>query len=58
MGALPLLARTRFEWSRLLAERGGKGDKRKSADFRRKSADLAGRLGMTRLLEEVVRPAP
>ena len=58
MGALPLLARTRFEWSRLLAERGRKGDRRKAADFRRKSADLAGRLGMARLLEEIVRPAP
>ena len=58
MGALPLLARTRFEWSRLLGERGRKGDKRKAADFRRKSADLAGRLRMTHLLEELNRPAP
>ena len=57
MGALPLLARTRFEWSSALLDRGRKGDKRRSADLRRKSADAANRLRMTRLLEELARPA-
>ncbi|HEX2118062.1 MAG TPA: hypothetical protein VHF91_02675, partial [Acidimicrobiales bacterium] len=58
MGALPLLARTRFEWSRLLLERGRKGDRRRATDSERKAADLAGRLGMSRLLEELARPRP
>jgi hypothetical protein len=57
MNALPLLARTRYEWSQVLVERGRKGDRRKAADFRKKSADLAGRVGMTLLLEELARPA-
>jgi len=54
--ALPLLARTQFEWSTILLERGRKGDKRKAADLRRKSLDLAKRLGMLRLLEELAGP--
>lgn len=58
MGALPLLARTRFEWSRLLLERGRKGDRRRATDSERKAAELAGRLGMSRLLEELARPRP
>ncbi|MDQ3898609.1 MAG: hypothetical protein M3326_15425, partial [Actinomycetota bacterium] len=58
MGALPLLARTRFEWSRLLAERDRKGDKRRSAELRRKAVDVAGRLRMNLLPEEIVEPAP
>lgn len=54
--ALPLLARTQFEWSTMLLERGRRGDRRKAGDLRRKSADLAGRLGMGRLLEELGGP--
>jgi hypothetical protein len=53
IGALPLLARTRFEWSVVLLQRGRKGDRRRSAEWRRKSEELATRFGMTRLLEEI-----
>lgn len=53
IGALPLLARTRFEWSTVLRERGRKGDRRRAAEWRRKSEELATRLGMSRLLEEL-----
>lgn len=58
MGALPLLARTRFEWSTVLLQRGRKGDRRRAAELRRKAEDLATRLGMTRLLEELARSVP
>lgn len=53
IGALPLLARTRFEWSVVLLQRGRKGDRRRAADWRRKSEELATRFAMTRLLEEI-----
>jgi len=52
-GALPLLARTRFQWSVVLLQRGRKGDRRRAAEWRRKSQELATRFGMTRLLEEI-----
>ena len=55
IGALPLLARTRFEWSRVLRERNRKGDRRRAAESERKAAELADRLGMSRLLEEMAR---
>ncbi len=55
IGALPLLARTRFEWSTVLLRRGRKGDRRRAAEWRRKSEELATRLGMTRLQEELAR---
>lgn len=55
IGALPLLARTRYEWSTILLERGRKGDRRRAAEWRRKSEELATRFGMTRLLEEMAR---
>jgi hypothetical protein len=55
IGALPLLARTRYEWSTVLIQRGRKGDRRRAAEWRRKSEELATRLGMTRLLEELAR---
>jgi hypothetical protein len=57
IGALPLLARTRYEWSTVLLQRGRKGDRRRAAELRRKSEELAVRLGMTRLLEELARSA-
>jgi hypothetical protein len=56
IGALPLLARTRYEWSTVLVDRGRKGDRRRAAEWRRKSEELATRLGMTRLLEELATP--
>lgn len=56
IGALPLLARTRYEWSTILLDRGRKGDRRRAAEWRRKSEELASRLGMTRLLEELATP--
>jgi len=56
IGALPLLARTRYEWSSVLLHRGRKGDRRRAAEWRRKSEELATRLGMTRLLEELAAP--
>ncbi|HET7722863.1 MAG TPA: hypothetical protein VFK43_23040, partial [Acidimicrobiales bacterium] len=56
IGALPLLARTRFEWSVALVQRGRKGDRRRAAEWRRKSEELATRFGMSRLLEEMARP--
>ena len=56
--ALPLLARTRYEWSTVLDERGRKGDRRKAAESRRKAADLAGRLGMARLAQEMAAARP
>jgi hypothetical protein len=55
VGALPLLARTRYEWSTVLLQRGRKGDRRRSAEWRRKSEELATRFGMSRLLEEMAR---
>ncbi|MDQ3641664.1 MAG: hypothetical protein M3450_09495, partial [Actinomycetota bacterium] len=57
IGALPLLARTQLEWSRVLEQRGRKVDRRRAADWRRKSAELAGGLGMSRLLQEIDGPA-
>ena len=56
VGALPLLARTRYEWSNVLLDRGRKGDRRRAAEWRRKSEELATRLRMTRLLEELAAP--
>jgi hypothetical protein len=53
IGALPLLARTRFEWSTVLLQRGRKGDRRRAEEWRRKSEELATRFGMSRLLEEI-----
>jgi hypothetical protein len=53
VSALPLLARTGFEWSTMLTERGHKGDRRRAADARRKAADLAERLGMSLLCLEI-----
>ena len=55
VGALPLLARTRYEWSTVLVQRGRKGDRRRAAEMRRKSEELATRFAMTRLLEEIAR---
>ncbi len=55
IGALPLLARTRWEWSTVLLQRGRKGDRRRAAEWRRKSEELATRFGMSRLLEEIAR---
>ena len=55
IGALPLLARTRFDWSDVLLQRGRKGDRRRAAEWRRKSEELATRFGMSRLLEEIAR---
>ena len=55
IGALPLLARTRYEWSTVLLQRGRKGDRRRAAEWRRKSEELATRFGMSRLLEEMAR---
>ena len=55
IGALPLLARARYEWSTILLQRGRKGDRRRAAEWRRKSEELATRFGMTRLLEEMAR---
>ena len=56
-GALPLLARTQFEWSKVLLERGRKLDRRRATESRRKAVDSATGLGMTRLLEEIGRSA-
>ncbi|HJV09102.1 MAG TPA: hypothetical protein VJ653_05455, partial [Acidimicrobiales bacterium] len=56
IGALPLLARTRYEWSTVLLDSGRKSDRRRAAEWRRKSEELATRLGMTRLLEELASP--
>jgi tetratricopeptide (TPR) repeat protein len=53
IGAHPLLARTQFEWSTVLLQRGRKIDRRRAAECRRKSAELAEALGMSRLLEEI-----
>ena len=55
IGALPLLARTRYDWSTVLLQRGRKGDRRRAAEWRRKSEELATRFGMVRLLEEMAR---
>ena len=55
VGALPLLARTRYEWSTVLLQRGRKGDRRRAAEMRRKAEELATRFAMTRLLEEIAR---
>ena len=55
VGALPLLARTRYEWSTVLLQRGRKGDRRRATEMRRKSEELASRFAMTRLLEELAR---
>ena len=52
-GALPLLARTQFEWSKVLLERGRKLDRRRATESRRKAVELATGLGMSRLLEEI-----
>ncbi len=57
IGALPLLARTQLEWSGVLEQRGRKIDRRRAADWRRKSAELAGGLAMSRLLQEIGGPA-
>lgn len=57
IGALPLLARTRFEWSTVLLRRGRKLDRRRAAEARRKAVELATGLGMSRLLEEMAGPA-
>jgi len=51
--AHPLLARTQFEWSTVLLQRGRKIDRRRAADWERKSAELAESLGMSRLLREI-----
>jgi hypothetical protein len=48
-GALALVARTRLEQARILAGRGRRGDRRRAADARRASVELAGRLGMPHL---------
>ena len=53
IGAHPLLARTQFEWSTVLLQRARKIDRRRAADWRRKSTELAETLGMSRLLEEI-----
>lgn len=53
IGAQPLLARTQFEWSSVLLQRGRKVDRRRAADWRRRSAELAESLGMSRLLREI-----
>lgn len=55
IGALPLLARTRYEWSTVLLQRGRKGDRRRADEWRRKAEELATRFGMSRLLEEIAR---
>ncbi len=52
IGALPLVARTRHEWSLALRDRGRAVDRRRARDSRRKAAELAARLGMSRLLAE------
>ena len=57
IGALPLLARTQLEWSGVLEQRGRKIDRRRAADWRRRSADVAGSLKMSRLLQEINGPA-
>ena len=57
LGALPLLARTQFEWSRVLLARRQRGDRRQAAEWRRKAAGLANGLGMSRLSEEIAAPA-
>jgi tetratricopeptide (TPR) repeat protein len=56
-GALPLLARTRYEWSKVLQERGRKLDRRRATEWRRKAVELANGLGMSCLLEEIDRSA-
>ena len=53
IGALPLLARTQLEWSTVLQQRGRKIDRRRAADWRHKSAEVAGSLEMSRLLQEI-----
>jgi hypothetical protein len=57
IGALPLLARTRFEWSTVLLHRGRKLDRRRAAECRRKAVEMATGLGMSRLLEEMAAAA-
>jgi len=53
IGALPLLARTQLERSRVLLERGRKGDRRRAAEARRKAAEIARRFGMSRMSVEI-----
>jgi len=53
IGAHPLLARTQFDWSTVLQQRGRMIDRRRAAEWRRKSAELAEASGMSRLLEEI-----
>ncbi|MGI8810049.1 MAG: ATP-binding protein [Acidimicrobiales bacterium] len=57
IAALPLLARTQFEWSTVLVQRDRKVDRRRAAEWRRKSAELADGLGMSRLVQEVAAAA-
>lgn len=49
-GALPLLARTHYEWAQVLTERGRRADRRRAAESLRKSQELAARLKMDGLL--------
>lgn len=49
-GALPLLARTRYEESVVLGARGKRGDRRRAAEAARESAEVAARLGIARLV--------
>jgi len=50
VGALPLLARTQYQWFQVLTERGRRADRRRAAEALRMSGDLAARLGMDQLL--------
>lgn len=55
LGAEPLLARTRYDWSTVLLARGRHADRRRAADARRKAAERARAMGMTWLSEDVAR---
>jgi hypothetical protein len=57
MGALPLLARTRFEYTTMLVERGRKTDRRRAVESRRHAVELTTGLGMSRLREEIAHRA-
>ncbi len=57
MGASPLLARTRFEWSIVLSERNRRTDRRRAREYRQRASELAAGAGMTRLLAEIARRA-
>jgi hypothetical protein len=57
IGALPYLAHSLDELASALTARGGRGDADRAAQGRHRARELAGTLGLTRLLERLV-PAP